>query len=236
LIKCIILNGFILLFRVVITFIIYFIFFKCDFPFNGHLFIWSILVYFLITLVFSVLISIYNIKKYYSCYNIFYFVHNICGGLMNGQIKRIDELGRIVIPIDIRKRLSIKDNDTLEIGLDNDRIVISRIQVVKGYNDYVSTLVKLITNFSDYKFLVTNRDKVIFNNTEISNFDINKYINLSLYDMNNLKNELDIPCDIRPVIIDSNVEGLILVTGGTALEEVGKIINILATSKLDISC
>ena len=27
---------------------------------------------------------------------------------MNGQIKRIDELGRIVIPKDIRKRLSIK--------------------------------------------------------------------------------------------------------------------------------
>jgi len=155
---------------------------------------------------------------------------------MNGQIKKIDELGRIVIPKDIRKRLSIKNNDTLEIGMDNDRIVISKMQVVKGYNEYVCTLVKLITNFSDYKFLVTNREKVIFNNTEISNFDVNKYVSLSLFDINNEKKELGIPCDIRPVIIDSNVEGIVLVTGNGCLEDVGKIVNILVTSKLDISC
>ena len=45
---------------------------------------------------------------------------------MNGQIKRIDELGRIVIPKDIRKRLSIKTNDTLEIGMDGDKIVLKK--------------------------------------------------------------------------------------------------------------
>ena len=32
----------------------------------------------------------------------------------NGSIKKIDELGRIVIPKDIRKRLSIKKDDSLE--------------------------------------------------------------------------------------------------------------------------
>ena len=55
---------------------------------------------------------------------------------MNGQIKRIDELGRIVIPKDIRKRLSIKTNDTLEIGMDGDKIVLNKRIAIIGKNSY----------------------------------------------------------------------------------------------------
>lgn len=155
---------------------------------------------------------------------------------MNGQIKRIDELGRIVIPKDIRKRLSIKTNDTLEIGMDGDRIVLNKKVAIKEYNDYVKTLLTILTNYSGIKFLATNREDIIFNNTDIGEFDVKKYINLSLYEMDKVKDEICSGCDIRPVIIDSNVEGIILVTNSECNKEVGKIINILVTSKLDISC
>ena len=74
---------------------------------------------------------------------------------MNGQIKRIDELGRIVIPKDIRKRLSIKTNDTLEIGMDGDKIVLNKRIAIKEYNDYVKTLLTILTNYSGIKFLAT---------------------------------------------------------------------------------
>jgi len=155
---------------------------------------------------------------------------------MNGQIKRIDELGRIVIPKDIRKRLSIKTNDTLEIGLDGERIVLNKNIAIKEYNSYVKTLLTILTNYSGIKFLATNREEIIFNNTEIKDFDVKKYIPLSLYDLNMVKDSICSGCDIRPVIIDSNTEGIILVTNSMCNEEVGKIINILITSKLDISC
>ncbi len=155
---------------------------------------------------------------------------------MNGQIKRIDELGRIVIPKDIRKRLSIKTNDTLEIGMDGDRIVLNKKVAIKEYNDYVKTLLTILTNYSGIKFLATNREDVIFNNTDIEGFEVKKYINMSLYEMDKVKDEICSGCDIRPVIIDSNVEGIILVTNSECNKEVGKIINILVTSKLDISC
>ena len=155
---------------------------------------------------------------------------------MNGQIKRIDELGRIVIPKDIRKRLSIKTNDTLEIGMDGDRIVLNKKVAIKEYNDYVKTLLTILTNYSGIKFLATNREDIIFNNTDIEGFEVKKYINMSLYEMDKVKDEICSGCDIRPVIIDSNVEGIILVTNSECNKEVGKIINILVTSKLDISC
>lgn len=155
---------------------------------------------------------------------------------MNGQIKRIDELGRIVIPKDIRKRLSIKTNDTLEIGMDGDKIVLNKRIAIKEYNDYVKTLLTILTNYSGIKFLATNREDIIFNNTDIEGFEVKKYINMSLYEMDKIKDEICSGCDIRPVIIDSNVEGIILVTNSECNKEVGKIINILVTSKLDISC
>ena len=155
---------------------------------------------------------------------------------MNGQIKKIDELGRIVIPKDIRKRLSIKTNDTLEIGMDGDKIVLNKRIAIKEYNDYVKTLLTILTNYSGIKFLATNREDIIFNNTDIDGFEVKKYINMSLYEMDKVKDEICSGCDIRPVIIDSNVEGIILVTNSECNKEVGKIINILVTSKLDISC
>ena len=155
---------------------------------------------------------------------------------MNGQIKRIDELGRIVIPKDIRKRLSIKTNDTLEIGMDGDKIVLNKIIAIKEYNDYVKTLLTILTNYSGIKFLATNREDIIFNNTDIEGFEVKKYINMSLYEMDKVKDEICSGCDIRPVIIDSNVEGIIIVINSECNKEIGKIINILVTSKLDISC
>ena len=155
---------------------------------------------------------------------------------MNGQIKRIDELGRIVIPKDIRKRLSIKTNDTLEIGMDSDKIVLNKRIAIKEYNDYVKTLLTILTNYSGIKFLATNREDIIFNNTDIEGFEVKKYINMSLYEMDKVKDEICSGCDIRPVIIDSNVEGIIIVINSECNKEIGKIINILVTSKLDISC
>ena len=50
------------------------------------------------------------------------------------------------------------------------------------------------------------------------------------------KDKICSACDLRPVIIDSNVEGIILVSDSSCNEIVGQILNILITNKLDISC
>jgi len=43
-----------------------------------------------------------------------------------GVIRRVDELGRIVIPVEMRKRFGIGDHDPLEISVQGDSIVLSR--------------------------------------------------------------------------------------------------------------
>ena len=44
----------------------------------------------------------------------------------SGIVRKVDNLGRIVIPIEIRRALSIDIKDPLEISLDGDLIVLRR--------------------------------------------------------------------------------------------------------------
>ena len=45
-----------------------------------------------------------------------------------GMVRKVDELGRIVLPIEIRKTLDIEQKDALEIFVDADRIVLQKYQ------------------------------------------------------------------------------------------------------------
>ena len=45
-----------------------------------------------------------------------------------GVVRRVDELGRIVLPIEIRKTLDIQQKDSIEIFTDEDRIVLQKYQ------------------------------------------------------------------------------------------------------------
>jgi transcriptional pleiotropic regulator of transition state genes len=43
-----------------------------------------------------------------------------------GITRKIDELGRIVLPIELRRTINISDRDTLEIYVENDRIILKK--------------------------------------------------------------------------------------------------------------
>lgn len=45
-----------------------------------------------------------------------------------GIIRRVDELGRIVIPMSIRQTLSLNERDPVEIFMDGERIILQKQQ------------------------------------------------------------------------------------------------------------
>ena len=45
-----------------------------------------------------------------------------------GVVRKMDDLGRIVLPIELRKTLDIKEKDSIEIFIDGDRIVLQKYQ------------------------------------------------------------------------------------------------------------
>ncbi|NMB40912.1 MAG: AbrB/MazE/SpoVT family DNA-binding domain-containing protein [Firmicutes bacterium] len=45
-----------------------------------------------------------------------------------GIVRKVDELGRVVIPIELRRTLGIKVKDALEIYVDGERIVLKKYE------------------------------------------------------------------------------------------------------------
>ena len=45
-----------------------------------------------------------------------------------GIVRKVDELGRVVIPIELRRTLGIDVKDSLEIYVDNERIILKKYE------------------------------------------------------------------------------------------------------------
>ena len=45
-----------------------------------------------------------------------------------GIVRKVDELGRVVIPIELRRTLGIGEKDALEIFVDGERIVLKKYE------------------------------------------------------------------------------------------------------------
>ncbi len=45
-----------------------------------------------------------------------------------GIVRKVDELGRIVLPVELRRTLDIAERDELEIYLDDDKIVLKKYE------------------------------------------------------------------------------------------------------------
>lgn len=45
-----------------------------------------------------------------------------------GIVRKVDELGRVVIPIELRRTLTIEEKDALEIYVDSDKIILRKYE------------------------------------------------------------------------------------------------------------
>ena len=66
-----------------------------------------------------------------------------------GIVRRIDELGRIVIPKDLRKQLGIQEGDLLEMNFENEKIVIEKFEETT-VKDIVSSLWDCVADRPDF--------------------------------------------------------------------------------------
>jgi transcriptional pleiotropic regulator of transition state genes len=59
-----------------------------------------------------------------------------------GIIRNIDELGRIVIPKEIRKKFGLSSTDPVEIFIEGDKIVLTRYQASCSFCDSCENIVE----------------------------------------------------------------------------------------------
>ena len=78
-----------------------------------------------------------------------------------GIIRRIDELGRIVIPKEIRKNLRIKTGDNLEILVENENITLRKYSQIENITDMATIYAESFYQVLKYNVIVTYTDNVI---------------------------------------------------------------------------
>ena len=106
---------------------------------------------------------------------------------LNGIVRKIDNLGRIVIPIELRKRLKIDQYDDIEIKIENNKIVLSKYNKLSELNNILYLMSKSYNNLTGINIIVTDKERIIYSNKEIyKNKNISKIIR------NNIDNEIEI--------------------------------------------
>lgn len=58
-----------------------------------------------------------------------------------GIVRKVDELGRVVLPIELRRNLDINEKDALEIFVDDDRIILKKYEPADIFNGSMDDLI-----------------------------------------------------------------------------------------------
>lgn len=79
-----------------------------------------------------------------------------------GIVRRIDELGRIVIPKEIRRTMRIKEGDPLEIFTDHDgELIFKKYSPIEELSETASQYAESINKACGLSFIITDRDVAV---------------------------------------------------------------------------
>ena len=79
-----------------------------------------------------------------------------------GVVRRIDDLGRIVIPKEIRRTMRIREGDPLEIFTDKDGgVVFKKYSLMDGLSDFAGQMCETLSKLSGLTAVITDRDNTL---------------------------------------------------------------------------
>ncbi len=162
-----------------------------------------------------------------------------------GIVRRIDELGRIVIPKEIRRNLGIKANEQLEIFVDNDSIILKKFSDFTNLGKIANFLVEIMGSSFDKNIMISDRSKVLAASSKykkdyvgeaLSSYvedimnDRKKVIESSLSRVEFINNtEIVTSYIIAPIIVNSDILGAIFLLNDkvSVSEEDEKVVNFI---------
>jgi AbrB family transcriptional regulator (stage V sporulation protein T) len=96
-----------------------------------------------------------------------------------GIVRKLDDLGRIVIPKEIRRGLKIKEGSPIEIVLsDKGDVILSKYSMVESVKDYAEVFCMAIAEVHECGVFITDRDKII----AVSGVSKKDYLGMELSD------------------------------------------------------
>ena len=137
-------------------------------------------------------------------------------------IKNIDNLGRIVIPMDIRRKLQINTGDVLSITCNDKNIMLTKYSSLDN-NSRVVEIVKYFVEVFNIKVMLTNKECVLYSNIVGSGAKLDNNTKLLVKNGNNLRyvksasyfgdRKIEGIYNMLPIITSEGIEGSIIVFG-----------------------
>lgn len=149
-----------------------------------------------------------------------------------GMVRRVDSLGRIVIPKEIRKVLKIKENEQVEINVSGDEIILNRYSELNDNDLYLQRLIDIIKDIYNIDVILTNlnyftlttKDYLYLKGKEISSYltnildERNEVFDNKPISLNINENDIDTNYYIKTLIINGDRVGLIIYLGDNLKE------------------
>ncbi len=166
----------------------------------------------------------------------------------SGITRRIDELGRIVVPKEIRYNLGIRDGEPLEIYTNDNAIIIKKYSQVENIKDLGQKLCDIIYDVCNVGILITDREKIISASSNLKTLIDTKLEEKQKKLIDNResytspKEEIIFKTNcyfiMLPIITSVDCSGLIIIMSNKKEEEnvkYAKIVQKLIVQKLDVA-
>ena len=163
-----------------------------------------------------------------------------------GVVRRIDELGRIVIPKEIRKTMRIREGENIEIYIEHDQIILRKYSLVKRLGDFAQDFTDSMHSFLKHNIIITDNDNIIAVSGSLKKDYQNKplsenMVNLIIRRENilekhkkilNIIDDFTVECTyvMKPIIVHGDMMGMVIILSETdkITETDEKIANIAA--------
>lgn len=163
--------------------------------------------------------------------------------ITSGITRKIDELGRIVLPKEIRNTMNINTGDDFQISIEDNKIILERYQKLRNYQNELIGIINAFKEELKYKiYIVINNNEITTNQKLVKNInDIVIERKIYVQDQINKIQLFENMVDegrlvILPIIKDSDILGSIIIISKEKIEElikITKIINHLIKNTMD---
>ncbi len=165
-----------------------------------------------------------------------------------GIARRVDELGRIVIPKTIRSKLKIRQGDVFEIFIEGNRLILQREEVLEDLDDTLNKLLEIISNTMNIDIVITDTNKCVYASSNLRML-VRKELPLEIIDMIFKRKVIELEAYVffeekcnylmQPIIFKGDIIGsVIFILRNRKIEEKHKLmcdfINKLFINKLEV--
>ena len=165
-----------------------------------------------------------------------------------GIVRRIDDLGRVVIPKEIRRTLRIRESDPLEIFTDREgEIILKKYSPIGELGNFAKEYAEALSSASGHNVCITDRDQIIASSGSTKKWAVGTPVTRELENIMNerehiLSNQASkmhvkitnedmddpLPQVISPILCEGDVIGSVILRSKDNARKMGEAEQILA--------